>query len=78
MVYILRNLFVLQWYVLNNTNTFLTSKLLKQGHQYHKLHKVFFSKVYYRYSELIVKYNTCLNNLLQQGISEPVFNGDLV
>ena len=25
----------------NNRNKFLTSKLLKQGHQYHKLHIVF-------------------------------------
>ena len=27
---------------------------------------------------LIVKYNICLKTLLQQGISEPVFYGDLV
>ena len=37
-----------------------------------------FSKFYYRHSELIVKYNICLMILLQQGISEPVFYGDLV
>ena len=37
-----------------------------------------FSKLYYRHSELIVKYNICLKTLLQQGISEPVFYGDLV
>ena len=37
-----------------------------------------FSKFYYRHSELIVKYNFCLNTLLQQGISEPVFYGDIV
>ena len=37
-----------------------------------------FSKFYYRHSELIVKYNICLKPLLQQGISEPVFYGDLV
>ena len=39
--------------------------------------KLFF-KFHYRHSELIVKYNICLKTLLQQGISEPVFYGDLV
>ena len=42
----------------------------------YKLRKVF-SKCYYRHSELIVKYNICLKTLLQQGISKPVFYGDL-
>ena len=37
-----------------------------------------FSKFYYRHSELIVKYNIGLQILLQQGISEPIFYGDLV
>ena len=32
----------------------------------------------YRHSELIVKYNIGLKTLLQQGISEPIFYGDLV
>ena len=36
----------------NNRNTFLTSKLLKQGYQYHKLCKAF-SKFYYLHSELL-------------------------
>ena len=31
-----------------------------------------------RHSELIVKYNIGLKTLLQQGISEPIFYGDLV
>ena len=61
----------------NNTNTFLISKLLKQGYRYHKLHKTF-SKFYYKHSEFIVRYNICLKTFLQQGISEPVFCGDLV
>ena len=52
----------------NNRNKFLTSKLLKQGYQYHKVTKAF-SKFYNRHSELIVKYNICLKTLLQQGIS---------
>ena len=37
-----------------------------------------FSKFYYRYSELIVKYYICIKTLLQKGISEPVFYRDLV
>ena len=67
----------------NNRNKLWTSKLLKQGYQYHKLRKAF-SKFYYSHSELIVKYNICLSTLLQQGISElqsesePLFNGALV
>ena len=61
----------------NNRNLFLTAKLLKQGYRYHKIRKAF-SKFYYRHSELIVKYNTGLKTLLQQGISEPIFYGDLV
>ena len=59
----------------NNRNLFLTAKLLKQGYRYHKNRKAF-SKFYYR--QLIVKYNIGLKTLLQQGISEPIFYGDLV
>ena len=58
-----------------NRNLFLTAKLLKQGYRYHKNRKAF-SKFYYR--QLIVKYNIGLKTLLQQGISEPIFYGDLV
>ena len=61
----------------NNTNLFLTAKLLKQGYIYHKIRKAF-SKFYHRHSELIVKYNIGLKTLLQQGISEPIFYNDLV
>ena len=61
----------------NNRNLFLTAKLLKQGYGYHKSRKAF-SKFYNRHSELIVKYNIGLKTLLQQGISEPIFYGDLV
>ena len=49
----------------NNRNKYLTSKLLKKGYWYHKLHKAF-SKVYYRHSELIVTYIICLKTFLQQ------------
>ena len=56
---------------------FLTAKLLKQGYSYHGIRKAF-SKFYHRHSVLIVKYNIGLKTILQQGISEPVFYGDLV
>ena len=56
----------------NNSNLFLTAKLLKQGYRYHKIRKAF-SKFYHRHSESIVKYNIGLKTLLQQGISEPIF-----
>ena len=62
---------------INNRNLFLTAKLLKQGYRYHKIRKAF-CKFYYRHSELIAKYNIGLKTLLQQDISEPIFNGDLV
>ena len=61
----------------NNRNLFLTANLLKQGYRYHIIRKAF-SKFYHRHSELIVKYNIGLKTLLQQGISEPIFYGDLV
>ena len=61
----------------NNRNLFLTAKLLKQGYKYHEIRKAF-SEFYHRHSELIVKYNIGLKTLLQQGISEPIFYGDLV
>ena len=61
----------------NNINLFLTAKLLKQGYRYHKIRKAF-SKFYHRHSELIDIYNIGSKTLLQQGISEPIFYGDLV
>ena len=33
--------------------------------------------IYHKHSELIVKYNIGLKALLQQGISEPIFYGDV-
>ena len=61
----------------NNRNKFLTAKLLKQGYRYHKLHKAF-SKFYRRHFELIEKYHVSLKKLMQQGISNPEFYGDMV
>ena len=61
----------------NNRNLFLTAKLLKQVYRYHEIRKAF-SKLYHRQSELFVKYNIGLKTLLQWGIAEPIFYGDLV
>ena len=61
----------------NNRNLFLTAKLLKQGYRYHKIQKAF-SKFYHRHSKFIVKYGIGLKTILHQGISEPIFYGDLV
>ena len=61
----------------NNRNVFLFSKILKQGYRYHKLRKAF-SKFYRRHFELIEKYHVSLKKLMQQGICNPEFYGDLV
>ena len=61
----------------NKRILFLTAKLLKQGYSYHEIQKAF-SKFYHRHSQLVAKYNIGLKTLLQQGISEPIFYGDLV
>ena len=61
----------------NTRNKCLTAKLLKQGYLYHKLRKAF-SVSYRRHKELVTKFNVGLKSLLQQGLSEPEFYGDLV
>ena len=61
----------------NYRNKVLTAKLLWQGYRYFKLRKAF-SKFYCRHSALVEKYSVSLKTLLQQGISEPEFYGDLV
>ena len=61
----------------NARNKCFTTKLLKQGHRYHKLRKAF-SKFYRRHYELISKFNVGLKSLLNLGLSEPGFYGDLV
>ena len=50
---------------------------LGQGYRYFKLRKAF-SKFYRRHSALVEKYSVSLKTLLQQGMSEPEFYGDLV
>ena len=54
----------------------LTAKLLQQGDRYHKLRKTF-SKFYRRHYELVSKFSVGLKPLLQHGLSEPEFYGDL-
>ena len=61
----------------NARNNCLTAKLLKQGYRYHKLRKAF-SKFYRRHYGLISKFNFGLKSLLNLGLSEPEFYGDLV
>ena len=61
----------------NTRNKLLTAKLLDQGYRYHKLRKAF-SQFYRRHSDLVSKFNVGLKSLLLQGLSEPVFYGDLV
>ena len=58
-------------------NKLLSAKLLNQGYRYHKLRKAF-SKFYRRHSDLFSKFNVGLKSLLQQGLSEPEFYGDLI
>ena len=60
----------------NTRNKLLTAKLLNQGYRYHKLRKAS-SKFYRRHSDLVSKFNVGLKSLLQQGLSEPEFYGDL-
>ena len=61
----------------NYRNKALIAKLLRQGYRYFKLRKAFY-KFYRRHSALLEKYSVSLKTLLQQGISEPEFYGDLV
>ena len=61
----------------NTRNKLLTAKLLNQGYRYHKLRKAF-SKFYRRHSDLVSIFCVGLKSLLQQGLSEPEFYGDLV
>ena len=68
---------LLQILVTNYRNKAPTAKLLRQGYRYFKLRKAL-SKFYRRHSALVEKYSVSLKTLLQQGISEPEFYGDLV
>ena len=61
----------------NYRNKALTANFLRQVYRYFKFRKAF-SKFYRRHSTLLEKYSVGLKTLLQQGISEPEFYGDLV
>ena len=58
-------------------NELLTAKLLNQDCQHHILPKTY-SKFYRRYFDLVSKFNVEFKSLLQKGLSEPEFYGDLV
>ena len=60
----------------NCHNKDLSAKLLRQGYRYVKLRKAFF-EILSRTQCLGRNYNVGLKTLLQQGISEPEFYGDL-
>ena len=76
-LYLLDSPELLQILMTNYRNKAVTAKLLRQGYRYLKLRKVF-SKFYRRHSALLEEYSVSLKILLQQGISEPEFYGDLV
>ena len=61
----------------NTRNKFLTANFLNRVIGIISLERLF-SKFYRRHYELISKFNVGLKSLLQQGISEPEFYGDLV
>ena len=58
-------------------NKLLTAKLLNHGYWYHIFRKAF-SKFYRRRFDLVSKFSVGLKSLLQQGLSELEFYGDLV
>ena len=61
----------------NTRNKCLTAKSLKQVYRYHKLRNAF-SKFYRWHNEMVTKFDVGLKSLLQQGLSEQEFYGDLV
>ena len=60
-----------------NKCVFHVFSLLHQGYRYHKVRKAF-SKFYRRHYELVSIFKVGLKSVLQQGLSEPEFYGDLV
>ena len=69
---------VLALFYFHSKNLQITSKLLTQGYRYHKLRKTF-EKFFMSYSELLSKFGAIsFQNYVSQGITHPVFYGDLV
>ena len=63
---------------LHSKNLKITSKLLTQGYRFHKLRQTF-GKFFRSYSELLSKYgDNSFQEYVTEGISHPVFYGDLV
>ena len=63
----------------NARNKILTANFLQQRYRYQKIRKAFFfSKFYHRHYELVSEFKVGLKSLLQQGLSEPEFYGNLV
>ena len=60
-----------------NVCPFQISFTSQTGYRYIKLRKAF-SKFYRRHHELVSKFDVRLKSLLQRGLSEPEFYGDLV
>ena len=62
----------------NSKNLQLPSKLLAQGYRYQKLRKTF-GKLFRSYSDLLSKFgDLSFQEYVTEGISHPVFYGDLV
>ena len=55
----------------------LNAKLLNQDYRYHKLRKAFY-KFYRRHFDLVSKFSVGFKSLLQQGLPELEFYGELV
>ena len=69
---------VLAFRFLTSKNLQLTSKLLTQGYRYHKLRNTF-GKFFRSYSDLLSKFGEIsFPEYITEGISHPVFFGDLV
>ena len=75
--YVFCRVYSLRFSILLADSSLISVLLLRQGYSYFKLRKAF-SKFYRRHSALLEKYSVSLKTLLQQGISEPEFYGDLV
>ena len=52
---------------INDRNLIITEKLLHQGYHFHKLLKTF-TKLYYRYTDLVYTYNSTCRNMIKKDI----------
>ena len=77
LVYIYLNLFALSEHLRLLLTSIIVILNCGTSYRYHKLRKAF-SKFYHRHFELIEKYHVSLKKLMQQGICNPEFYGNLV